>query len=153
MSGVTLSQLQRETVRLPSYSSRCCIWNGSCVSVCAHLEKSSEENPLCFPDFLQQRVQITGTVGEILRYCFLAPILKCNPRKWHLVIKYLFFLMVMKFYTLHFFHNLFMKDKPGKKNHVAMVMMAKRILLILSVLLILSDLLWFCKVSLWFSKC
>lgn len=54
----------------------------------------------------------------------------------------------MKFYTLHFFHNLFMKDKPGKKNHVAMVMMAKRILLILSVLLILSDLLWFCKVSL-----
>lgn len=45
----------------------------------------------------------------------------------------------MKFYTLHFFHNLFMKDKPGeKKKHVAMVMMAKRILLTLSVLLILS---------------
>lgn len=73
--------------RLPS-----CIWNGSCVAICAHLEKSNEENPLCFPDFLQKCVQIAETLGEILRelLSFLAPILKCNPRKWHLVIKYLF---------------------------------------------------------------
>lgn len=52
----------------------------------------------------------------------------------------------MKFYTLHFFHNLFMKDKPGEKKKTCCHGddgKENSLNIVCSV-----NIVWFCKVSL-----